>query len=540
MSRRAILIAAISCPGLAFAQEISGANGAKDRPLFVNDEWERYARVRQIAGDAPLYPWTIRAFNAAETRRLTDARGRHPWSNRAEQSRQPVERAGIRLTTLDGEAQATFNSAFPFGYNDGPVWAGRGLTTSLSGGAHLARGPATLTLAPMFFRSENQPFALGPSIGPSPFSDAFMGTSIDTPQRFGAGSYQRLAPGNSRVELTAFGVTTGFGTHAQHWGPARDHPLILGNNAGGFPHAFLGSSAPVDLWIGKAHTRLMWGRLDATPYRPASPVARSRFATGIALALQPRGVPGLEVGFSRFFHLEWRGGVVNFENVTRPFIGVVRDFRRTAGDTIGNEPDNQIASLFARWVLPRSGVEVYAEFGKEDYNKEFRDITMEPDHISGVLYGIQRVLRARDSSRYHVVRGEFLDTRLLPLAMNRPEGPFYAHAPLTQGHTHDGQVLGSAAAPGGGAAVVAVDRYDADGRTSITASRMMRAEFVPPGDVVGDASRSDVFYMVGVDGMRFRGRIAATFELTAVYEANRHFQRDAFNLRASTGVRYAW
>lgn len=528
MSRRTIVIAALCLPGLVSSQ---------DRPLFVNDEWERYARVRQIAGDAPLYPWTVRAFTARETRLLSARDARHPWTSHAE----PAVRqwAGITITPVEGQAQAIYNSAFPFGFNDGALWAGRGLTTSFTAGVQLSRGIATLTLAPQIFRAENQAFALAPSAVASPYGDPFLAPGIDTPQRFGPDAYQRIVFGNSRLELTGFGVTTGFGTESQHWGPARDHPLILGNNAGGFPHAFLGTASPVDLWIAKAHTRLMWGRLEATPYRQVVPAEPARFATGIVLSLQPRGVPGLELGFSRFFHIMWKDGVIA-DNATRPFIGVVRDFRRTPDDPIGDEPDNQIASIFARWALPKAGVEVYAEFGKDDYNKELRDITMEPDHISGVLYGMQRVLRSKDSSSYRVIRAEWLDTRLLPLAMNRPEGPFYIHSPLTQGHTHEGQVLGSAAAFGGGAAVAAFDRYDASGRMTVSASRMMRAEFLPPGNVVGAAGKADVFYTLGVDGLRFRGRIAATYEVTAVYEMNRNFGRDAFNLRASSGVRYAW
>lgn len=519
------MAAAICCPGFASTQEPPRAG--PDRPLFVNDEWERYARIRQIAGDAPLYPWTIRAFSAAETRLLNGTAGRHPWSS---QAAPPAELA----------VQTTFNSAFPFGYNDGPVWAGRGLTAAISGYAQYARGPATLVAAPLLFRAENQAFTLATTGGPTPFSDPFLAGGIDTPQRFGSSAYQRLTGGESRVEVDFAGALAGFGTQAQHWGPARDHPMILGNNAGGFPHAFLGTSAPVDLWVAKAHTRLMWGRLGASPYRQVVPVEPDRFTTGIALSLQPRGVPGLEVGFSRFFHIGWSDGVVSLANVLRPFIGIVRDTRVTPDDPIGNEPDNQIAAIFARWVLPKSGVEVYAEFGKDDYNKEFRDITMEPDHIGGVLYGIQRVFRSRDSSSYQVIRGEYMDTRLTPLAMNRPEAPFYIHSPLTQGHTHNGQVLGSAAAFGGGAAVVALDRYDAGGRTSVTATRMMRAEFVPVGEVVGDPGRADVFYALSVDGMRFRGRLAVTFDATAVYEVNRNFGGNAFNLRATTGVRYAW
>ena len=528
--------AAFGYPAAIYSQTES-PRARSTRPLFVNDEWERYARIRQIAGDAPLQPWTIRAFSARESRELNAPSSLHPWHGRMELRTRALAR-GIRVAPLDAALQTTFNSSFPYGYNDGPVWSGRGVTTVLSAGAVIEAPGVTLAFAPLAFRAENAPFALGSREGRPEFADVFAPSTLDSPQRFGDGAYQRLVGGSSRLEVSAFGVMAAVGTDDQHWGPARDHPLVLGNNAGGFPHVVLGSDGPVDLWIARVHTRLIWGRLDASRYRPRVE-PRYRFATGMALAVTPRGVPGLELGFSRFFHVRWTDGVVNFANISRPFIGVVRDYRRTPTDPLGNEPDNQIASIFGRWVLPASGVEVYAELGKDDYNKDFRDLAMEPDHIGGALFGLQRVMK-RDSTGYRVFRVEALDTRRLTLALNRPQSPFYVHGRLTQGHTNEGQILGSVAAFGGGALVLGVDQYDSDGRVSISASRLMRAEFIAPGEAVGQPAKSDVYHQLTLDGLRFRGRMAATFEVTAVYEANRYFDRDAFNLRTTAGVQYAW
>jgi hypothetical protein len=249
-------------------------------------------------------------------------------------------------------------------------------------------------------------------------------------------------------------------------------------------------------------------------------------------------VPGLELGLARFFHQRWEPGVVNWENISRPFIGIVRNFRRRPGDPIGDEPDNQIASLFGRWALPASGFEVYGEFAKDDYNQDFRDLAMEPDHLSGYMLGVQRVTR-RDSSRYTVLRGEVLNTRISPLATSRPQYRFYIHTRVLQGHTNVGQVLGSAAAFGGGAAVLAMDRYSEQGRTSVTWSRMFRAENIQPSGIA-DRRRADIFQILTLDGVRFRGRLALTYELTGILELNRHFDRDAFSARLATGAQFAW
>jgi hypothetical protein len=69
----------------------------------------------------------------------------------------------------------------------------------------------------------------------------------------------------------------------------------------------------------------------------------------------------------------------------------------------------------------------------------------------------------------------------------------------------------------------------------------MRAEYLTiDRNWIPVPQNADVFHALGLDGMLFRGRTALTYELTGVYELNRDFQRDAFNLRAATGVRYAW
>ena len=541
MSSRALRIAALL---LAAGSRLSAQHGPEPaelaRPLFVNDEWERYARIRQIAGDAPLYPWTVRTFTARESRLLAASNGAHPWDVLTP----PVSRTAfgrMHVAPTDMEVRLIVNSAFPYGYNDGEVWAGRGLTSVLSGGVQARVGHVSAALNPLMFRAENAPFTLRPTGGTGAyfFADAFAPVVIDQPQRFGDDAYQRIETANSRVELDSRWLAMGISTAAQHWGPARDHPLVLGNNAGGFPHVYLGTGEPVNVFIGRLHTRLTWGKLDASEYsvmRERGP--RYRFAPGVAVSFLPAGVPGLELGFSRFFHLGWSDSVLTVTNFLRPFIGIVRKYRRSANDPIGDEPDNQIASLFGRWVFPASGFEIYGEFAKDDYNGDFRDLAMQPDHLSGFLIGFQRVVRS--DQRYRVFRAELLNTRISPLGLTRPQSPFYIHSRLNQGHTHNGQVLGSAASFGGGAFTAGVDVYRRSGRQTLSFTRMMRAEYRPTEFAMPEPGRADIFYQVSIDGTRMRNRIAVTYELSWVRETSRYFQDDATNLRASTGVRFLW
>ena len=112
------------------------------------------------------------------------------------------------------------------------------------------------------------------------------------------------------------------------------------------------------------------------------------------------------------------------------------------------------------------------------------------------------------------------------------------HRVLQQGHTQLGQILGSEAGPGGGGSTLAVDLYHPDGRWSVALTREIRQNrgaFARTGQP--DDRSIDLLQALSVNGLFFRGRYDITAGLTAVYEFNRNFGADAFNLNAVVGVR---
>ena len=503
---------------------------------WVNGERERYARVLQVGGDAPLHPWSIRPLGAAAAEASGD---RHPWANLS--LHRKVEVRGFPVTLLPLDARLIANSSFPFGFNEGPVWAGRGLTVAARAGAAATIGPVSVALSPVVFQAQNAGFAVMNTGREGALAFGFpYPWSADLPQRFGDSPYGRFDLGNSYVRLDAGPVTAGVSTAAQHWGPARDHPLILGSNAGGFPHVFLGSARPLRLGPILLHGRYMAGRLSQSRHTPMELVERRRMAVGIIGVVSPAGLPGLELGAGRFVHVLGSDSGFAEGSLLKPFGGLL-------GQT-GTNAENQLASLFGRWVIPEAGIEVYGEFGKDDGNLSWRHLVIEPDHHSAYMIGVQRVLGGRPSGadsaralRRTVLRAEVLNTRVTTPHLIPPQSPWYVHSLIAQGHTHRGLALGSAGGFGGGASSVGFDRYTPAGRMTVAWSRIMRAEYLTIERAwVPIPSMADVYHALGVDGIRYRGRSAITYELTGVYEANRHFERDAFSLRAVIGARHAW
>jgi len=515
----AALLAAVPWCGLA-AQHASGPKAWAE--VYAGSEIETYLRTLQAVGLVRTYPWSARRFTAAEVDRLLPRDSAHPWAARYDW--RPASRRFVALALVRPEAATRFNTGFPYGYNDGAVWAGRGTTLSAQGGLALRVGPVAATYVPLVTWAENDVFPLWStdSTGALPFADAGEPWRIDHPQRFGGGAYTVVSSGQSTLEVSALGVTAGVSSANDYWGPAVDFPVILGNNAGGFPHVFAGTAVPVNLWLARVHTRTLVGRLGQSAWSPQTGEASVRAVTGAVAIVMPRWPPGLELGMTRFIHNDWPS--------RSPLLRALRGPYGFGFGSANVALENQLASFFFRWVTVRAGVEVYGEYGTEDYRWDLREAAVEPDHIAGYTVGMRRVSRQQQGG-LRVVRVEIQNLQRGTLLQSRGQSPFYVHGGLRQGHTVDGQILGSEWGLGGAAAKVAVDWYYPRGRWTVAWSRLLRADLPETVAAAPQGSRTlDVLHTLGVEGVFFRGHFDLWAGATAVYEFNRDFRCDAFDL----------
>jgi hypothetical protein len=535
----------LASPPAPVAGQATAAGGRYE--VFVNSELENYLRWLQIGGEAALYPWSIRSFSPAEIDRLAPE-GVHPWLGRFDLAADTGR--SFRWGWVRPSTQVIYNSAFPYGANQGAVWAGRGLTTALQAGVAAQFGPLSITLAPIAFRAENDAFELQPNgmngrlsfASGRQFSDGRGPLRIDLPQRFGDQPYARIDPGQSTIRLDLPVITAGVSTANQHWGPAEEHPLVLGNNAPGYVHGFLGTSTPVNLWIGHLHSRLVWGRLEQSEYSPVGRGRIPRFSSGAVIAFTPRGFPGLELGAARFFHEAWPIEGLDAAHFFKPLGSLLKvrlADRAESGD--GSDEDNQLASLFFRLALPRSGLEAYAEYARYDHSWDLRDLILEPDHDSGYMLGARKRWQL-STGRFVALRGEVLNTAIGHLHQVRtPQVPFYVHDRLRQGHTHRGQALGSAAAYGGGGSLLAADYYHPGGRLTLSWNRELRQERGnywwdhSPDALAPDAL--DVIHALGIEVLTFHRGWEVLAGLTGAYNLNRNYQSDVFNFAAGLQFR---
>ena len=503
--------------------------------IFVGDRLEDYLRVLQTTGGAGAYPWTVRGFGLDDVARLAPRDSAHPWAGRYSYTRAARDRPGFAW--VQPTSRVIFNSTFPFGDNDGALWAGRGVTGWARVGFAAHYGAFSAVFAPELFHAQNASFPLAPRTPEGSVADPAFPRTIDLPQRFGDNGYSGVSTGQSTLRLDAGGVAIGISSANQHWGPAWDQPLILGSNAAGFPHGFLGTSRPARVGIGRFHGRVVWGALEQSEFAPAGSVSERRFMAGWVVTLQPGGLTGLELGASRFFHEPWPVGGPGLDEFLLPFQSFLKESLRTTDDGDGSSPDNQLASVFARWLFPRNGAEVYGEYAREDHNWDIRDFVLEPDHDSAWVLGLARTW-ILEPARIVSLRAEMMNAQMTHLDQVRQQAPFYVHGRLRQGHTHRGQILGASAGYGGHQVKVAADLYHPGGRWSAALRRAGRQPAVPGGaGAFRGPEDENVLYAAELGGSFFLGRFDLDASVAPVYEMNRNLEGDVFNLNAQLQLR---
>ena len=464
--------------GLLLSVVASIAAGAQATP--VGSRLEDFARLLQLTGDLP--------FSAVTQRSGTIEQGASPIAEDSVawgQSLRARLRAqgplpGERFALLPQDLRIYHNSTRPWGVNDGAVWQGKGSTLALSAGVHGRLGPLQLTFAPLLTHSRNADFALSPWPAPdghSPFAyPTFRPTWIDSPQRFGSRPVTTLDWGQSSVRAAWRGTVVGFSNENLWWGPGVRNALLMTNNAPGFPHLFAGTTRPANIGIGTLDARVIWGSLRESAYFDTVSTNDRRFITGAVLSHSPSWAPTLEVGLARVFQQGWQAGPS------------LEDAFLLLHPGVGDGQD-EMTSVFLRWVAPESKLELYGEWAKGEQSGNPRDLMVQPEYGSGWLLGFQKAMQRGPSEKTLwrltselTLLGAARTTRI----RTADAGFFYVHPSVVQGYTHRGQVMGAGIGPGSSQAFVRLDRFAAWGSAGISAFRTVYDNdrfYLKPGTV---------------------------------------------------------
>jgi hypothetical protein len=370
--------------------------------------------------------------------------------------------AAVPIRLLPPSARVTWNSAIPYSMNDGALWAGRGVSATVTAGFALDRpvGDAMVrvAVAPALSHSQNLPFQILPSpfAGRSTYSNPFHGptASLDLPHRFGDRPLTAIDFGRSALSVSVAGVTAGLTADDEWWGPGIRNALVLSNNAGGVPRVFVSTARPVRFAIGAVEAKLISGTLTQSRFFSEATL-ENRTLSGVVAQYRPAFDSLLTFGFARVVYAPIGPSASPLLLTASRSVDAL--VRWESLDSL--QRSDQIGAVFARWVFPRAGLEVYGEWARMDLPQSLKEVLVAAHHSGGWTAGFQWAQR-RNAARYLRLQSELTYLEQSRVFLDRPQPDFYTGIASPQGYTQRGQVIGAAIGPGASSQWLALDWFE--------------------------------------------------------------------------------
>lgn len=345
------------------------------------------------------------------------------------------------------------NSHHPDGINDGSMIPARGMQTQISAGVYVKYGPLSIQFRPEFVSAQNKAFDGFPQNYTSPSDIDFPSypyRGIDFPERFGEENYNKAFWGQSSIRLTVGGISLGLSNENLWWGPGYRNSLLMTNSAAGFKHLTLNTAKPIKTFIGSFEAQLIAGKLEESGYTDN---LRDdwRYINAMVLTYHPKWIPGLFLGATRSFL------IYNTDMGTKlgDFLPVISFLSKSSGGTnaeVNKMRQNQLISVFGRWLFKETHGEIYFEFGREDHSWDIRDFIIEPAHSSAYILGLRKLYSLNQQKETYlqlIMEVTHLAGNQATLSRNYfiTYGMWYSHHQVRQGYTNEGQILGAGLDP---------------------------------------------------------------------------------------------
>ena len=401
----------------------------------------------------------------------------HPWQNNNLGSKfalwQPQEQSesfylkgvpqGIFVKPYGPEWYNSYNTAAPYGQNDGALWQGKGYNTSITAGVRLEAYGLELTVKPQLCWQENREFDIMPSNTDSEYGYFWgYGKNIgcDVPQRFGDSSFWTFDWGDTEIRYTWHTLTVGFGTQSIWLGPAWLNPMLGSNNAGTYPKFDIGLRKqrviiPGLNWnLGEIEGRIWGGYLSESDYFDTDNDNNHNMINGFAVAYSPSFIPGMTLSVNKICLCKWEDRSIKYFN---PFYD-------------SNEVEDQKASFGIDWIFPQVGFEVYGELGIDDYS--YRKM---PNPFHTAIYTVGAKKTFSIIKKYGIFAELLFEWNNFEMSQDfqlqwKYMG-YYSHSLISQGYTQNGQIIGAGSGYFGNSQYLGVKLYYKKGFINIFAHR---------------------------------------------------------------------
>lgn len=426
---------------------------------------------RQCAGGAVTSP--LPGGYAEEMERARGIRRGDPWRlmrGASDGAKAAIladsSAAPIRFALIVPEAFMTSQQSIPMPANDGPMWAGRGISYSISGGIALCgqQGRWGAVIAPTYWFAANEAFEVttNPQIIPpirqdhSPWASPYhyMPRSLDAPRRFGDQTLRRVDPGTFALWYRNRFVEAGLTTESEWWGPGQYNALLLSSHAAGATRAYVRTAKPIRA-KGELEIRYFLGGLSISPYFFSQPEDSGRTVAGLSAVWRPAAEPNLSIGVSRIVIAPIIGNGY-LKHLLDPLLHVGTPNALPYSDKTQYPGRDQLLSVFANWRLPDDGAEIWVEWARAELPTNVSDFVESPHHTQAATIGLQHIRPIARGWSARVV-GEYTATNQSSSYRERPVGSWYTSRAVQGGFTQRGQVLGAMIGPGSISHRVALD-----------------------------------------------------------------------------------
>ena len=347
-----------------------------------------------------------------------------------ENNNQLVAKPNLNISLLPINFTQKITTRHPYGWNDGAFSLSKGYQFLVGGGIYFQWHKLKIQLRPEYVQTATGNYE----------TNAYWGAV--TP------SSKKIMPGQSNIRFDLGSFTIGASTENMWWGPGIYNSMLMNNNAPGFLHYSINSNRPIITAIGSIQLQLQAGFLQKDSsqgyenkrLQTAILDKNKRFYNSISISYQPKFLKNVYLGLTRTFQNYTQlqssnnnGFVYNYVPVFMAF------FKKTySDDTVKRD---QIASVSAKWILPKEKVEIYFEFGFNDAKQNFRDLMMDMAHSSGYVWGFKK-LKYLNNTQYINVNVEIARLAQTTSYLHRNAGNWYEHGGISEGYTNLNQIMG--------------------------------------------------------------------------------------------------
>ncbi|WP_051537735.1 hypothetical protein [Treponema sp. C6A8] len=396
----------------------------------------------------------------------------------------------------------SYNTAAPYGQNDGALWQGKGYNSSLTGGARFEMYGFEVTLKPQLSFSQNLSFEMMTSVYPNQYG-YYWGYGLDAPQRFGDAAFWTFDWGDSEFRYTWRSFSLGAGTQALWLGPSQYNPILHSNNAPTYPKFDIGLRKtkvflPFCNWyIGDIESRIWMGYLTESSFFDNNSSNDHNRINGFTFSYNPSFIPGLSFGVTKVCISKWNSFDIRYLN---PFY----DSNSGIGEEIG---EDQKMSCYIDLIIPRVGLELYGELGLDDYLQGgwIEGLTRYPFDTLIWTAGLKKSITfSKKKNIYGEVIFEYSD---MELARNKVSAKaaycFNMHHQVTQGYTNKGQYIGSALANGGNSQTLSFSLIYPKGKSSILLQRANPDNTYSYINLNNENQTYKGFYIIGLENLHY-------------------------------------